>query len=126
MSVGNRERIIGYLGERSVERFFLLNGINCRIVEFEAFDAVVITDCDTLLKCQIKTTQSKSWHLTCGKKRNSLYTNAVDFFALVKLHPDGVDQIYFYKPEELPKTSKSVNTVNEGDEGIKGWLKVKV
>lgn len=122
MKSGMKERITGYCGERSVERFFLLQDINCRLVEFDTFDCIVYY-AKKHIKVQVKTSEKDSWKVNKGKHRNKNYTNDdTDIIAIVRLKRDGVDEYAFYIPEELPSTNFRWTTVKEFDKGMSGWI----
>lgn len=124
MDVGQKERVTGYLGERSVERFFLMRNVNARVVEFEAFDLLIITeDCDTI-KCQVKTTTKDKFSVGSGRSRKVDYKKgAVDVFALVQLSEDGRDRIWFLLPEDV-SGSIAISRLSNGTQGVQGWNRV--
>lgn len=124
MDTGQTERITGYLGERSVERFYLQRGINARVVEFEAFDILIILKNGRTLKCQVKTTTQEKFTVASGRSRAEEYTT-VDFFALVKLADDGRDDIYFVVPEDLTSKSVTISRLSSRERHEAGWNRIK-
>ena len=125
MKSGMKEQITGYLGELSVERFFLLRDINCRRVDFSVFDAVV-DDSSTLYRIQIKTTVQGRWNVTGGRNRNRKYNLAdVDGVALVQLHSLGNDRIIFLTMDEIDQSSYSITHFPPGYCGEEGWDRFK-
>lgn len=123
---GQRERVIGYLGERSTERFFLLKGINARVCEFEAFDVLVIDKDGSTYKCQVKTTTKDRFSVVSGRNRKGSYTKKdADFYALVKLEDDGRDTIWFLTTEEVTARSIAIAKLKDTQMGTQGWNRVR-
>lgn len=124
MDAGQAERITGYVAERSVERFFLLNGINARVCEFEAFDLLVMLD-NSVYKCQIKGTTRDRFSVGSGRSRKVPYkSGALDFYALVQVDKSGKDRIWFLMPTDVAKQI-SISKLKISWEGLNGWERVK-
>lgn len=125
MDLGQKERVTGYLGERSIERFFLLRNINARVVEFEAFDILIITDNCGTIKCQVKTTTRDKFSIGSGRSRKVDYKkNVIDIFAFVQLQDDGRDRLWFLLPEDIAGNSIAISRLSNGMQGVQGWNRV--
>lgn len=123
MNTGKRDNVTGYLGERAVERFFLLKGYNFRCFDFDAFDGIIIVDRD-IYKCQIKTTAKGTIRLGKGRSRKIPYEpGEIDLFAFVDLDPvNGTDRIWFYTLDEMQgKLSMAVSKLDMFHQGEAGW-----
>lgn len=125
MKQGMAEQITGYLGELSVERFFLLRDINCRRVDFSVFDAVV-DDHSTLYRLQIKCSSKGRWSVASGRNRKKQYKLAdVDGIALVKLNYVGDDNIAFLTMDDIDKRTYTFENIPSYHFGEPGWVRFK-
>jgi hypothetical protein len=117
--------VIGDLGERSVERWFLSRQITAYIVQYEPFDLIVYHN-DIKYLIQVKTTTKSRW--TIGRSRNhktgqDKYENTVDLLAFVVLNNDRQDDIYFVPPNEVTSSRPRISSVNVEQKGDDGWNK---
>lgn len=121
---GEQERVTGYLGERSVERFFLLRGINANIVENCPYDVLIWVG-DSFVRCQVKATRKSKFSVGSGRSRSKDYAEgSIDVFAFVQLEKDGRDAIFFLTPDELGVKSVGINSLKISFQGESGWERV--
>lgn len=128
MNPGEVERIVGYIAERSVERFMLLNGWNGRLTSFEYFDLTVDVGHGRYLRCQVKgTATGKRFNLRNGRNRRREYEKgSFDFYCLVTLDTEyGQDGLFFLLPEDISTQSIAVKDLKTSWQGLHGWNRVR-